>query len=64
LSTNVFAEANLDQAIEHANAAIVEGNTGKVPEVAVYAKAALDHSLTASLVAKRIPKNNLNAAKK
>jgi len=64
LSTNVFAEANLDQAIEHANAAVAEGNTGKVPEVAVHAKAALDHSLTASLVAKRIPKNHLNAAKK
>jgi HEPN domain-containing protein len=50
--------------IEHASAALVEGNTRKVPEVAVHAKAALDLSLAASLIAKSIPKNHINSRSK
>ena len=64
LSTTVFAETHLDQAIEHANAAVVEGKAGKTPELAVHAKAALDHSLAASLVAKSVSKNHIDAASK
>ena len=62
LSTTVFAETHLDQAIEHANAAVAEGKAGKAPQLVVHAKAALDHSLVASLVAKSAPKNHIDAA--
>jgi hypothetical protein len=64
LSSNVFAEQHLDQAIEHANAAVVEGKAGKTAELAVHAKAALDHSLAASLVAKSVSKNHIDEAAK
>jgi len=62
LSTTVFAEEHLDQALEHANAAVAEGQAGKASSLVVHAKAALDHSLAASLVAKSIPKNHIDAA--
>ena len=62
--SNVFAEQHLDQAIEHANAAVVEGKAGKTSELAVHAKAALDHSLAASLVAKSVSKNHIDEASK
>jgi hypothetical protein len=62
LSTSVFAETHLDQAIEHANAAVTEGKAGKAPQLVVHAKAALDHSLAASLVAKSVSKNHIDAA--
>ena len=62
LSTTVFAETHLDQAIEHANAAVVEGKAGKTPELAVHAKAALDHSLAASVVAKSVSKTHIDSA--
>ena len=64
LSTTVFAEEHLDQALEHANAAVTEGQAGKASSLVVHAKAALDHSLAASLVAKSIPKNHIDAASK
>ena len=51
LSTTVFAEEHLDQALEHANAAVAEGQAGKASSlVTTWPKAALDHSLAASLV--------------
>jgi len=62
LSTAVFAEAHLDQALEHANAAVVEGQAGKAPSLVVHAKAALEHSLAASLVAKSVPKGHIDMA--
>jgi len=61
-STTVFAEEHLDQALEHANAALAEGQAGKTSSLVTHAKAALDHSLAASLVAKSIPKNHIDAA--
>jgi len=64
VSTTVFAEEHLDQALEHANAAVVEGQAGKAPGLVTHAKAALDHSLAASLVAKSVPKGHIDTASK
>ena len=64
LSTTVFAEQHLDQSLEHANAAVAEGQAGKASSLVTHAKAALDHSLAASLVAKSVPKNHIDAASK
>ncbi|MDD5319167.1 MAG: small metal-binding protein SmbP [Methylococcales bacterium] len=64
LSFGVFAEEHLDQALEHANAAVVEGQAGKEDSLVVHAKAALEHSLAASLVAKSVPKGHIDAASK
>ena len=47
-----------------ANAAVTEGKAGSAPKLAVHAKAALDHSLAASLVAKSVSKNHIDAASK
>jgi len=63
-STTVFAEEHLNAALEHANGAVTEGQAGSASKLAVHAKAALDHSLAASLVAKSIPKNHIDAASK
>ena len=64
LSTTVFAEEHLDQAIEHAKAAVSEGQAGKASSLVTHAKAALDHSLAASIVAKSIPKGHIDEASK
>ena len=64
LSTTVFAEEHLDQALEHANAAVAEGHAGKASSLVTHAKAALDHSLSASLVAKSVPKGHIDTASK
>ena len=62
LSTAVFADEHLDQALEHANAAVAEGQAGKAPSLVIHAKAALEHSLAASLVAKSLPKGHIDMA--
>jgi hypothetical protein len=64
LSTTVFAEEHLNAALEHANAAVVEGQAGKASSLVTHAKAALDHSLSASLVAKSVPKGHIDTASK
>jgi hypothetical protein len=64
LSVTAFAEEHLNAALEHANAAVTEGKAGSAPKLAVHAKAALDHSLAASLVAKSVSKNHIDAASK
>lgn len=64
LSTFVFAEEHLSQSIKHTEAALSEGRAGKVPELVLHAKSALDHTLTASLAAKSISKNHIDAASK
>ena len=64
VSTTVFAEKHLDMALEHAHAAVAEGKAGKAPSLVTHAKAALDHSLAASLVAKSVPKGHIDAASK
>ena len=64
LSVSVFAEEHLNAALEHANAAVAEGHAGSAPKLTIHAKAALDHSLAASLVAKSVSKNHIDAASK
>ena len=61
-SASLFAESHLDSALEHANAAVKEGQAGKLPELVTHAKAALDHSLAASVVAKSVSKTHIDAA--
>ena len=61
-SASLFAESHLDSALEHANAAVKEGQTGTLPKLVIHAKAALDHSLAASVVAKSVSKTHIDAA--
>ena len=61
-SASLFAASHLDTALEHANAAVKEGQAGKAPKLVVHAKAALEHSLAASVVAKSVTKTHIDAA--
>jgi len=61
-SAGVFAEPSLDEALKHAEAALAEGHKNNAAKLAVHAKGALDSALTASIVAKSISKNHINAA--
>ncbi|TSA42002.1 MAG: hypothetical protein D4R63_01645 [Methylococcaceae bacterium] len=63
-STTVFADVHLDTALEHATAALAAGKAGNAPSLMEHAKAALDHSLTASITAKSVAKNHIDAAAK
>ena len=64
LSTSVFAEEHAAAALEHANAAVVQGEAGQTPILLEHANAALVHTLAASKVPKGLPKNHLAAAAK
>ncbi len=64
LSTSVFAEENAASALEHANAAVVHGKAGHTPVLIEHAKAALEDTLAASIVAKGVKKNHLDAGAK
>jgi hypothetical protein len=61
-STILMAESHLDTALEHANVAVTEGQAGKVPKLLIHAKAALEHSLAASVVARSVTKTHIDAA--
>jgi hypothetical protein len=64
LSFSVFAEEHLKEALEHANAAAVHGEAGDTAILIGHAKAALEQVLEASIVAKGVAKNHLDAAAK
>ena len=64
LSFSVFAEEHLKEALEHANAAAVHGEDGDTAILIGHAKAALEQVLEASIVAKSVAKNHLDAAAK
>ena len=64
LSASVFAEEHLKEALEHANAAAAHGEDGDTAILIGHAKAALEQVLEASLVAKGVAKNHLDAAAK
>lgn len=64
LSTAVFAEPHTDAALEHANAAVVEGKANKPEALVGHAKLAMEHTLAAAIIAKSIPKGHLDAAAK
>lgn len=62
LSSSVFAEEHLTEALEQANAAAVHGEAGETAILIGHAKAALEQVLEASLVAKGVAKNHLDNA--
>ena len=64
LSSSVFAEEHLKEALEHANAAAVHGEAGNTAILIGHANAALEQVLEASIVAKGVSKNHLDAAAK
>ena len=66
LSTLVFADnhTHTAAALEHANAAVVNGTDGQTPLLLEQTKAALKHTLAASKEAKSVPKTHLDAAVK
>jgi Small metal-binding protein len=64
LSTSIFAEEHAVAALEHANAAVAHGEAGQTPIFLKHEKAALEHELAATGVAKGIPKKHLDAAAK
>ena len=64
LSSFVFAEEHLTEALEHANAAAVHGEAGYTEILIGHAKAALEQVLEASIVAKGVAKNHLDDAAK
>ena len=63
-SSSVFAEEHLKEALEHANAAAVHGEDGDTAILIEHTKAALEQVLEASIVAKSVAKNHLDAAAK
>jgi Small metal-binding protein len=64
LSTPVIADNHTAAALEHANAAVVNGANGQTPLLLEQTKAALSHTLAASKDAKSVPKTHLDAAVK
>ncbi len=64
LSTSVFADSHTAAALEHANAAVVNGADGQTQLLLEQTKAALKHTLAASKEAKSVPKIHLDAAAK
>jgi hypothetical protein len=64
LSTCALAEEHFLTGKEHANAAVIHGIKGHTRILMEHAKAALEHTLEASLTAKGIRKSHLEAAVK
>ena len=64
LSSSVFAEEHLTEALEHTNTAAVHGEAGDTAILIGHAKAALEQVLEASIVAKGVAINHLDAAAK
>ena len=64
LSASVFAEEHLKEALEHVNATAVHGEAGDTAILIEHTKAALEQVLEASIVAKSVAKNHLDAAAK
>lgn len=64
LSTSVFAEDHIVAAKQYVHTAVVQGEAGHTQILIEHAKAALEHTLAASIVAKGVSKNHLNSAAK
>ena len=60
LSSSVFAEEHLKEALEHAYAEAVHGEDSDTAILIEHAKGALEQVLEASIVAKGVAKNHLN----
>ncbi|MCK9620317.1 MAG: hypothetical protein M0R47_07260 [Methylobacter sp.] len=64
LSTSVFADEHADSALEHAKSAVAHGKAGHTALLVQQAKEALDDALAASIAAKGLSKNHLEAGAK
>ena len=64
LSSSVFADEHLTEAVEHANDAVHHGEAGDTAIFIGHAKAALEHVLVDSIVARGVPKKHLDDAAK
>ena len=64
LSASVFAEEHFVAVQEHANAAVVHGEAGHTRILIEHVKAALAHTLEASIAANGMRKSHLDAAAK
>jgi hypothetical protein len=64
LSTCALAEEHFITGKQHATAAVVHGAEGHTRILMEHAKAALEHTLEASLTAKGVQKSHLDAAAK
>lgn len=64
LSTSVFAKGPTESALEHASQAVTHGKAGHTPVLLEHAKAALEDVLEATIVAKGVSKNHLEAGAK
>lgn len=64
VSTTAFAEEHFIAGQVHTNAAVVQGEAGHTRILIEHAKAALEHTLQASLAAKGVAKGHLDAAAK
>ncbi len=62
LCTSVFAGVHSIAGHEHTNAAIVQGTAGQTRILIQHAKAALEHTLKATLAAKGVRKSHLDEA--
>jgi Small metal-binding protein len=59
---NVLAEPHLDQAIEHATAAVEHGKAGHASVLVEHAVPAMEHAMAADLVAKGLAKSHTENA--
>jgi hypothetical protein len=62
LSLSAFAEPHLDQAIEHATAAVEHGKMGHASVLVEHATPALEHAMAGALVAKGVAKSHTDNA--
>ncbi len=62
LSMSVFAEPHLDQAIEHATAAVEHGKMGHASVLVEHATPALEHAMAGALVARGVAKSHTDNA--
>jgi Small metal-binding protein len=61
-SLTAFADANVDAALKHANAAVVEGKQGKASDLVTHAFAALEGAMAAAITVKGVTKTHVEAA--
>ena len=62
LSMSVFAEPHLDQAIEHATAAVEHGKAGHPAVLVEHAVPALEHTMAGALIARGAAKSHTDYA--
>jgi len=64
LSNSISADNHMTAALEHANAAVVNGEAGQTAVLLEHTMAALKHTKSSAIAAKGLPKKHLEAATK